>query len=49
MWREAARSLPAEPPEGMAVHSLGYLSIYEAARRAARRHGGPFSRVPVDL
>jgi exodeoxyribonuclease VII large subunit len=33
MWREAARSLPAEPPEGMAVHALGYLSIYERAGR----------------
>jgi exodeoxyribonuclease VII large subunit len=33
MWREAARSLPAEPPEGMAVHAFGYLSIYERAGR----------------
>ncbi|MGD2215417.1 MAG: exodeoxyribonuclease VII large subunit [Gemmatimonadales bacterium] len=33
MWREAARALPAEPPEGMAVHALGYLSIYERAGR----------------
>ncbi len=33
MWRDAARSLPAEPPEGMAVHALGYLSIYERAGR----------------
>lgn len=33
MWREAARSLPTEPPEGMAVHAFGYLSIYERAGR----------------
>ena len=33
MWREAARSLPTEPPEGMTVHAFGYLSIYERAGR----------------
>ncbi|UCC73243.1 MAG: exodeoxyribonuclease VII large subunit [Gemmatimonadota bacterium] len=33
MWREAARALPAEPPEGMAVHALGYLTVYERAGR----------------
>jgi exodeoxyribonuclease VII large subunit len=33
MWREAARALPAEPPEGMAVHVFGYLTIYQRAGR----------------
>jgi exodeoxyribonuclease VII large subunit len=33
MWREAARALPAEPPEGMAVHAFGYLTLYERAGR----------------
>ncbi len=33
MWREAARRLPAEPPEGMAVHVLGYPTVYERAGR----------------
>lgn len=33
MWSEAARSLPAEPPEGMAVHVFGYPSVYERAGR----------------
>ncbi|HSG82306.1 MAG TPA: exodeoxyribonuclease VII large subunit, partial [Gemmatimonadota bacterium] len=33
MWRDQARRLPAEPPEGMAVHAFGYLSIYERAGR----------------
>ncbi len=33
MWREAARRLPAEPPEGMAVHAFGYLSLFERAGR----------------
>ncbi len=33
MWREAARSLPAEPPEGMAVHVFGHLSLYERSGR----------------
>jgi len=33
MWRDAARALPAEPPEGMAVHVFGYLTLYERAGR----------------
>ncbi len=33
MWRDEARALPAEPPEGMAVHVFGYPSIYERAGR----------------
>jgi exodeoxyribonuclease VII large subunit len=33
MWRDQARGLPAEPPEGMEVHAFGYLSIYERAGR----------------
>jgi len=33
MWREAARRLPAEPPDGMAVHAFGYPSVYERAGR----------------
>ncbi len=33
MWREGARRLPAEPPEGMAVHAFGYLSLFERAGR----------------
>lgn len=33
MWREAARALPTEPPDGMAVHVFGYPSLYERAGR----------------
>lgn len=33
IWREAARRLPTEPPEGMAVHAFGYLSLFERAGR----------------
>lgn len=33
MWRDAARRLPAEPPEGMAVHVFGRPSVYERAGR----------------
>ncbi len=33
MWRDQARALPAEPPEGMAVHAFGYPSVYERAGR----------------
>jgi len=33
MWRDEARALPAEPPEGMAVHAFGYPSLYERAGR----------------
>lgn len=33
MWRDQARGLPAEPPEGMAVHAFGYLTIYPKAGR----------------
>jgi exodeoxyribonuclease VII large subunit len=33
MWRDAARALPAEPPEGMAVHAFGYPTVYERAGR----------------
>ncbi len=33
MWRDAARRLPAEPPEGMTVHAFGYPSVYERAGR----------------
>jgi exodeoxyribonuclease VII large subunit len=33
IWRDQARRLPAEPPEGMAVHAFGYLSIFERAGR----------------
>ncbi|UCF20846.1 MAG: exodeoxyribonuclease VII large subunit [Gemmatimonadota bacterium] len=33
MWREAARTLPAEPPEGLAVHVFGYPTVYERAGR----------------
>ncbi len=33
MWRVAAQRLPAEPPEGMAVHAFGYLSLFERAGR----------------
>jgi exodeoxyribonuclease VII large subunit len=33
MWREAAARLPTQPPEGMAVHAFGYLTLYERAGR----------------
>ena len=33
MWSDAARRLPAEPPEGMAVHVFGRPSLYERAGR----------------
>ncbi len=33
MWREEARALPTEPPEGMAVHAFGYPTVYERAGR----------------
>jgi exodeoxyribonuclease VII large subunit len=33
MWRESARALPTEPPEGMAVHAFGYPTIYERGGR----------------
>ncbi len=33
MWREAAQTLPAEPPEGLAVHAFGYPTVYERAGR----------------
>ena len=33
MWSDAARALPVEPPEGMAVHVFGYPSVYERAGR----------------
>ncbi len=33
IWRDQARQMPAEPPEGMAVHAFGYLSIFERAGR----------------
>lgn len=33
MWRDQARGLPTEPPEGMAVHVFGYASLYERAGR----------------
>ncbi len=33
MWREQARGLPTEPPEGMAVHAIGYPTVYERAGR----------------
>jgi exodeoxyribonuclease VII large subunit len=33
MWRDEARALPAEPPEGMAVQVFGYPSVYERAGR----------------
>ncbi len=33
MWREEARALPTESPEGMAVHAFGYPTVYERAGR----------------
>ncbi len=33
MWRQEARALPAEPPEGMEVRAFGYPSVYERAGR----------------
>ncbi|NIR42597.1 MAG: exodeoxyribonuclease VII large subunit [Gemmatimonadetes bacterium] len=33
MWRDQARGLPAQPPEGMEVHAFGYLTIYPKAGR----------------
>jgi exodeoxyribonuclease VII large subunit len=33
MWRDEAQALPAEPPEGMAVHVFGHPSLYERAGR----------------
>lgn len=33
MWREAARRLPTEPPEGLAVRAVGRPSVYERAGR----------------
>ncbi len=33
MWREAARTLPTEPPEGMTVHAFGHPTVYERAGR----------------
>lgn len=33
MWRDEARALPAEPPEGMAVHVFGYVSLFERGGR----------------
>lgn len=33
MWSEAARALPTEPAEGMAVHIYGHPSVYERQGR----------------
>ena len=33
MWRDEARALPTEPPEGMAVHVFGYVSLFERQGR----------------
>lgn len=33
MWRDQARTLPTEPPEGMAVHAFGYPTVYARAGR----------------
>ncbi len=33
MWRDDARALPAEPPEGMAVHAFGRPTVYERRGR----------------
>jgi exodeoxyribonuclease VII large subunit len=33
MWRDEAQALPTEPPEGMAVHVFGYVSLFERQGR----------------
>jgi exodeoxyribonuclease VII large subunit len=33
MWRDEARALPTEPPEGMHVHAFGYASLFERRGR----------------